>query len=406
MRPSFINTAINIINTRKNMVLLYPTSPRSVAADNKPTNNVMMMISKQPNIIIQNKSSSSSSAEVIEKYIPTNKQPADVNIVPSALLFSKFDESILVSDYAAKFIRSSVYRCMIHRRQSNSGYSTIPTLLFSEEEKNLVVHSFVVQDLHHVKLVYIPTTAQLKLTDIMSSSYNATQREEDNKRNHAEVRKRLSVVKTKLKSIMGNETIVDSVMLDISTGQIIDKSTSSSSSSHIFNDDPYCLPENGREALDSWGPHIIYIEGGSTMWLYQCLHNGLEEWAKLIRNACFRDKAVFLGQSAGAICACKLVETMFWNKPFDDGKQMYFSSYVGWVSKKDWSDKRGLGLFGNISIFPHMEDELENRIASEIQGLEDDDVDGNEVVCLTDQEILCVDGIRGDFTRVSIMELS
>jgi len=97
---------------------------------------------------------------------------------------------------------------------------------------------------------------------------------------------------------------------------------------------------------------------------------------------------------------------MFWNKPFDDGKQMYFSSYVGWVSKKDWSDKRGLGLFGNISIFPHMEDELENRIASEIQGLEDDDVDGNEVVCLTDQEILCVDGIRGDFTRVSIMELS
>jgi len=72
------------------------------------------------------------------------------------------------------------------------------------------------------------------------------------------------------------------------------------------------FPEGGEEALNSWRPHLIYVEGGNTFWLQHCIEKG--NWLNQIKSACVgpNASAVYVGKSAGAIICGKNVETATW----------------------------------------------------------------------------------------------
>lgn len=72
------------------------------------------------------------------------------------------------------------------------------------------------------------------------------------------------------------------------------------------------VKKTGEEALTTWEPHIVYVEGGNTFWLQHCIEKG--NWGSLLKSACTGPDAcaVYIGKSAGAIVAGALVETATW----------------------------------------------------------------------------------------------
>lgn len=74
-------------------------------------------------------------------------------------------------------------------------------------------------------------------------------------------------------------------------------------------------PKTGVEALTAWLPTLVYLEGGNTFWLHDCIEKG--GWGSLIKEAVTgRGAAVFGGCSAGAIVAGSSVETAIWKVRF------------------------------------------------------------------------------------------
>lgn len=147
--------------------------------------------------------------------------------------------------------------------------------------------------------------------------------------------------------------------------------------------------KDGREALHSWNPHLIYLEGGNTFWLHHCIHKG--NWADDIIAACTgSNAAVFCGKSAGAINAGKRVDTACWKERNDPRVVKGMEQY------KDWVGVRGLSIIGNKSFFPHMSDMWENRVRPEIE--KDPDV-----ICLTDLQTCCIVS-NGAEVKITILE--
>jgi peptidase E len=69
--------------------------------------------------------------------------------------------------------------------------------------------------------------------------------------------------------------------------------------------------QNGKDAINKWKPHFIYVQGGNTFWLYHCIEKG--DWTQDLRNACTGENAaVYCGTSAGAIIMGDSMETACW----------------------------------------------------------------------------------------------
>lgn len=69
--------------------------------------------------------------------------------------------------------------------------------------------------------------------------------------------------------------------------------------------------QDGKDALISWNPNLIYVQGGNTFWLYHCIEKG--DWGADIVRACSgRDAAVYCGTSAGAIVMGASMDTACW----------------------------------------------------------------------------------------------
>merc|ERR1712071_531115 len=101
------------------------------------------------------------------------------------------------------------------------------------------------------------------------------------------------------------------------------------------SEDTSLFPTNGKEAINEWAPHLIYVEGGNTFWLQHCIEKG--NWGPLLLDACTgEDAAVYCGKSAGAIIAGKMMETATW-KGWDDP-----SVIEGRERYEDWKDVPGL----------------------------------------------------------------
>lgn len=147
------------------------------------------------------------------------------------------------------------------------------------------------------------------------------------------------------------------------------------------------FPKTGKDALQTWNPHLIYVEGGNTFWLYHCMEKG--GWRPdLLNLICNQETsstiaaatAVYCGKSAGAILAGERIDTATW-KGWDDptvvpGREKY----------EAWGDVSGLNILGGISIFPHMTEQWDSLVAEKSVGYT-----GN-VCCISDYEICLVDG--------------
>ena len=110
------------------------------------------------------------------------------------------------------------------------------------------------------------------------------------------------------------------------------------------------VPTKGADALGAWDPHVVLVDGGNTFWLRRCM----EDWLDAFR----RSSAVYVGVSAGAICAGKHVDTALW-KGWDD---------PGIVEDiDDWSGVLGLDLADGASIFPHASAEYDGLVAEKTE---------------------------------------
>ena len=201
-------------------------------------------------------------------------------------------------------------------------------------------------------------------------------------RARADGKKRRTEISNLLSSQLGDNVNVLAVTLDLDDGSVKQPQGT---------DDASRYPKNGKEALQEWNPHFIYIQGGNTFWLYHCMEKG--NWKDLLVNAVTGDAAaVYCGTSAGAILAGASMETATW-KGWDDP-----SVVPDKPNYKDWIGIPGLKLAGDVSVFPHMDTAKWQSLVDEKQKQL-----GGKVYCLRDEEVLCIDGAR---QAVELLETS
>ena len=135
----------------------------------------------------------------------------------------------------------------------------------------------------------------------------------------------------------GGPARCDAVTLDLGDGSV----------KHAVGD---ALPTTGEDALGSWVPHVVLVDGGNTFWLRRCM----EDWL----GAFAASRAVYVGVSAGAICGGRHVDTALW-KGWDDP-----SVVEDW---DDWSGVLGLDLAGGASVFPHAAAQYDGLVAEKTE---------------------------------------
>jgi peptidase E len=139
------------------------------------------------------------------------------------------------------------------------------------------------------------------------------------------------------------------------------------------------FPTSGKEALEDWRPHVVYVEGGNTFWLTHCVDKG--EWGPSLVRAASSPATVYCGSSAGAILAGARVETACW-KGWDDPRVV-----ADRPQADDWIGAPSLGLVGPHSFFPHMNDSWNDLVAEKQPTL------SAQAYCLRDEDVLCVRGL-------------
>ncbi len=236
-----------------------------------------------------------------------------------------------------------------------------------------------------IKVVYIPTAMYALRADSQNTPGKQRQRAraDGKKRRNQLVRFIEEMFSNDLTSQSGINVSVLAVTLDLDDGSI--------KQPYNGSDEGSVFPNDGNQALTSWNPHLIYVEGGNTFWLHYCLNKGSEDWSRLICEACCctdsdeRRPALYVGKSAGAIVAGKYVETATW-KGWDDP-----SIVPGLETYDDWKGSRGLDLVGGVSVFPHMSEDWVELVNDKKGSL-----DGDEMITLQEQEAYCIEGSLHD----------
>jgi Peptidase family S51 len=149
------------------------------------------------------------------------------------------------------------------------------------------------------------------------------------------------------------------------------------------------FPATGKEAMEEWKPHLLYVQGGNTFWLHHCMDKG--GWMDAVLDLVRDGTTYYCGSSAGAIMAGRQMQVASW-KEWDDctvvpGRQQY----------SDWDQVAGLGMVGPHSFFPHMTDEWQPLVDRK----REEDGGNKSVVCLRDQDVCLVDGSARALTVVS-----
>ena len=157
------------------------------------------------------------------------------------------------------------------------------------------------------------------------------------------------------------------------------------------------FPTTGMEALLDWNPHMIYVQGGNTFWLYHCMEKGKYKDALIKAITLGEDNespALYCGTSAGAILAGSIMETATWKEWDDPTVDPNRPNY------EDWKGIAGLDLIGeNVSFFPHMTEQWQSlvdrkmeRMTSEAAISSDSSSPAPTVYCLRDDQALRIDG--------------
>jgi len=249
-----------------------------------------------------------------------------------------------------------------------------------------------------LKVLYIPTAMYALRANSDSSPGKQRQRARaDGKKRRNQLVKHINgldmfaAAATAAASTSALNINVLAVTMDLEDGSIKQPSGSEDASK---------FPRNGKEALTSWQPHVVYLEGGNTFWLHHCMAKGDEHehepWMQLIKDACAcsyrvgeeaRRPALYIGKSAGAIIAGKYVETATW-KGWDDP-----SVVPGKESYEDWKGEIGLNFAGGASFFPHMSDDWNSLIDEKKGSLPPN----GDLYCLQEWDACCIEGSKVDF---------
>ena len=172
------------------------------------------------------------------------------------------------------------------------------------------------------KLVYIPTAS------MAFSKLSTRKRGEQRRRNRYDAKQRMAV----LQDAYGLET----EMLNL--------------------DDPQLNIEDTKKTL-SESTAAIYVDGGNTFYLKQ--HMERSGFREIIQES-MENGMVYMGASAGAICAGQSIGTAYW-KGWDS-----VGSAEEWEGWKEWTveRERGLGIV-NFDIFPHYQKESHLSLVEE-----------------------------------------
>jgi peptidase E len=224
-----------------------------------------------------------------------------------------------------------------------------------------------------LRFVYIPTAMYALRID--SENKPGKQRQ----RARTDGKKRRDDVMALLQDFMGPTVTVHAITLDLDDGSVKQPQGS---------DETSAFPESGKDALQKWNPHLVYVQGGNTFWLYHCVEKG--DWKQDLQDLCQGPRqAVYCGASAGAILTGQSIQTACW-KEWDDPRIV-----PDMETYEAWKDVEGLGLIGDASIFPHMDDEWEDMVNEKEKEID------SEVYCLTDADVFLVDGSTQTISIVS-----
>lgn len=243
------------------------------------------------------------------------------------------------------------------------------------------------EDSINIRLLYIPTAMYALNPNSSNSPGKQLQRKRaDGKKRRTQLLKLINDIVSD--TFKYNDCDSDRVCINL-LATTLDLADGSIKQSEVIgsnnNTDKGIFPANDKEALSTWNPHIIYIEGGNTFWLQSCIEKG--QYSSLIKNACIgKNGSIFMGKSAGAIVAGSTIATATW-KGWDDP-----SVVEGRETYNDWLDCKGFEFSGNcISYFPHMSDDWTDLIEEKVkeQGL-----DKESLFCLREEDACCVIGSK------------
>ncbi|KAL9191251.1 hypothetical protein ACHAXT_000957 [Thalassiosira profunda] len=340
--------------------------------------------------------------------------PSDARWASHALLFSSLTDGVAANDGAQSFLRYSLADALLREHISQTEDALESSVKFSPcngpdvEELNSLES---VDQLHHrglqfsledfenkqqvdswakdalqqlasdancnncsVRVLYIPTA--MYALNPHSQNTPGKQRQ----RARADGKKRRTQLLALLDELLSSED--DDALLQYNLLATTLDLDDGSLKQPVGSEDASLFPADDKEALTTWKPHIIYVEGGNTFWLQHCIDKG--GYAPLIKNACAGPSAaVYLGKSAGAIVAGSEVSMATW-KGWDDpsvvpGKETY----------DDWLDVRGFDFVGSCSFFPHMSDDWKDLVQQQV-----DSAPGKFVCsyCLREEDACCVVG--------------
>jgi peptidase E len=166
---------------------------------------------------------------------------------------------------------------------------------------------------------------------------------------------------------------------DITTSPIVHREKLSSSD----------VPQTGREAINDWKPHLIYLQGGNTFWLHYCLRGYRDD----LRHVLTSGGTFFCGASAGAIVAGTTVSTALW-KGWDDPRVVPEPNDWEHNNQHDPIQTAGLSLLGpHYSCFPHYDTTWESTVADKTYALREIDP-FHQVMTIADDQVVHVDGRR------------
>jgi hypothetical protein len=312
-----------------------------------------------------------------------------------ALLISSFAEGLVPNRQAKNFLRKGLIRALLVEDQmaiegavkTSAMHSPCcgPDLdlvdLLSEVDSALEEYgshpnptALLGEKQRVLRFVFIPTAMYALRQE--SENTPGSQRQ----RSRADGKKRRNEIVKLLQGLMGDSVRIEAVTLDLDDGSVKQPEGSS---------DPSVFPKSGKAALGDWNPHFIYVSGGNTFWLTHCVEKG--DWAQDLIDACSGPtQAVYCGQSAGSILFGQSIETACW-KGWDDP-----SIVPDMETYESWKGAEGLGLAGDLSVFPHYdEDKWENTVSEKEEDL------SSEVYKISDADAYCIDGSAQTVTLTS-----
>jgi len=229
-----------------------------------------------------------------------------------------------------------------------------------------------------LRMVYIPTAMYALRPESKNTPGKQRQRARaDGKKRRSEI---VKLLQEELPGIP-----IRAVTLDLDDGSVKQPESTTTHNNSVSPSAAAAaaFPATGEQALGDWAPHLVYVQGGNTFWLYHCLVKG--NWRDRFVRLLERGDTFYCGASAGAIVVGASMQTACW-KGWDDPRVV-----PGMETYDDWQTVAGLRMCGSSAFFPHyIESEWSEVVRANGAKLKDET--RVETWCLRDDQVCLVDG--------------